>query len=564
MTSVSDSQGRAGEGGAEPASYQSTGTIADLLEARAGDDGEALRFEGQTWTWRQVVEESRRRAHLLQSLRTDGPFHVGVMLDNVPEYIFLLGGAAIAGAVVVGINPTRRGAERATDIRHTDCQLIVTDERRPEMLEVDVGVADDRIFDATSGTWSDLVATQPATVPAGERPGPDALFLLIFTSGSTGAPKAVKQTQGRMAYAMPGFTAEDVLYCSMPLFHGNALISVWVPAMATGATIVLKRRFSASSFLDDVRDNGVTFFNTVGRALAYILATPPTDHDRDHQVKFVLAPESSAHDAAAFRKRFHMYVVEGYGSSEGSIRLMPAKGMPRGSLGVSIGHADLAVVDPDTHRECPRARFDAAGRLVNAEEATGELVRRDAAGTFAGYYKNPEADAERTRNGWFWSGDLVYRDEDGYFFFAGRTADWIRVDGENFATAPVERILERSPRVAGVAVYGVPDPVTGDRVMAALELVPGEAFDPGAFQAFLDEQPDLGTKWAPRFIRIVEALPSTATNKVDKKPLRRQRWDGGEVWWRPGREPVWSRLTDADRRELAAEFARHGRAGLLT
>ena len=119
---------------------------------------------------------------------------------------------------------------------------------------------------------------------------------------------------------------------------------------------------------------------------------------------------------------------------------------------------------------------------------------RTALANFEGYYNNPEADAERTRNGWYWSGDLAYRDEEGIFYFAGRTGDWLRVDSENFAAAPVERILARYPGVAGVAVIAVPDVRTGDQVMAALELEPGRAFDPEAFSAFLAAQEDLGTK----------------------------------------------------------------------
>ena len=128
---------------------------------------------------------------------------------------------------------------------------------------------------------------------------------------------------------------------------------------------------------------------------------------------------------------------------------------------------------------------------------------RQARSNFEGYYNNPEADAERTRNGWYWSGDLAYRDEEGIFYFAGRTGDWLRVDSENFAAAPVERILARFDGVSGVAVYPVPDTRTGDQVMAALELEPGATFDPEAFTAFLAAQADLGTKWAPRYRALV-------------------------------------------------------------
>ena len=539
-------------------------TVAELLRARAADDHEALRFEGETWTWREVVEQCNRRAHVLRDLLDPhAPPHVGVMLENVPEYLFLMGGAALAGAVLVGINPTRRGAERATDVRHTDCQLICTDERRSELVGEDVGVPADRVFDVDDPEWQELVAAAPSTAPdCGV--DPSTLFLLIFTSGSTGAPKAVKCTQGRIARSGSlGFQPTDVLYCSMPLFHGNALWSNWVPAIGSGATVVLKRRFSASSFLDDIREHRVTFVNTVGRALAYVLATPATDHDRDHELKLVLAPESSAPDVRAFRERFGCYVIEGYGSSEGAISLAPSKDSPKGALGRPVEDMDIAVIDPDTMQECPRARFDADGALVNADVAIGELVRRDAGSTFEGYYRNDEAEAERTRNGWFWSGDLVYRDDAGELYFAGRTGDWVRVDGENFATAPVERILGRHSPIAGVAVFAVPDPRTGDQVMAAVELRPGAVLDLDAFQRFLDEQPDLGTKWAPRFVRVVDALPVTATNKLDKKPLKRARWDAPDVWWRPGRDAAWEPVTDEVRRGLRKEFADHGRSTFL-
>ena len=117
-----------------------------------------------------------------------------------------------------------------------------------------------------------------------------------------------------------------------------------------------------------------------------------------------------------------------------------------------------------------RAVFDAEGRLTNPAEAIGELVGRATLSNFEGYYNNPEAEAERTRNGWYWSGDLAYRDDEGIFYFAGRTGDWLRVDSENFAAAPVERILGRFPGFRGVAVFAVPDARTGDQVMAAAEI----------------------------------------------------------------------------------------------
>ena len=140
----------------------------------------------------------------------------------------------------------------------------------------------------------------------------------------------------------------------------------------------------------------------------------------------------------------------------------------------------------------------------------------------------------------------------------------MRVDGENFAAGPIERILGRFPGVASAVVYGVPDPRTGDQVMAALELDHGATFDPTAFARFLAEQPDLGTKWSPRFVRIVDAIPVTATGKVDRKPLRAERWTTTDaIWWRAGRTDDYERFTDGDDGELRQAFSQAGREGML-
>jgi fatty-acyl-CoA synthase len=305
------------------------------------------------------------------------------------------------------------------------------------------------------------------------------------------------------------------------------------PAVSTGGRLVLRRRFSASGFLPDVRRYGVTFFNYVGKPLSYILAVPEKDDDADNPLRIAFGNEAAERDIAAFARRFGCQVIDSYGSSEGEIRLNRVPGTPPGSLGVAPD--GTAVVDPETLEECPPARFDAHGTLLNGEEAIGEIVDRTGAARFEGYYNNPEATAERVRNGWVWSGDLAYRDAQGYWYFAGRDSDWLRVDGENFATAPVERLLARFEAFDDVAVYAVPDEHVGDQVMAAVTLLPGRAFDPAAFAAFLDAQPDLGTKWAPRYVRVMTELPRTATNKVIKRALRDEAWNTADpVYKRDG------------------------------
>ena len=544
-------------------------TIAELVRARAADEHPAILFEDQSWSYAEYVTACAERAALLDELRRPGPFHVGVLLDNVPEFAMWLGAAAVAGAVVVGINPTRRGAELARDITHTECQLLVTEARHASLLDgVETGVDADRTFDVDSAAYTDaLDRHRGAALPDVEVADSD-LYLLLFTSGTSGAPKACLCSQGRLGRIgraladMVKLGPEDVCYVAMPMFHSNALMAGWAPALAGGATTALRRKFSASGFLPDVRKFGVTYFNYVGKPLSYVLATPEQPDDAENSLRLVFGNEGADLDIDRFSRRFGVPVIDSYGSTEGGAIVQRTPDMPPGALG--RGADGMAVLDPETGEERPPARFDTDGRLLNPDEAIGELVNRLGATGFEGYWNNDEANTARVHDGIYWTGDLAYRDDQGYFFFAGRDYDWLRVDGENFSAAPVERILARHADVVLTAVYAVPDPDVGDRVMAALQLRPGATFDPEGFAEFLAAQPDLGTKWTPRFVRIAATLPVTETSKVLKRELRRDRWEtDDEVWWQPQKGGAYRRLTTADVDALRAEFAARGRQPVL-
>jgi len=544
-------------------------TIAELVRERAADEHPAILFEDRSWSYAEYVTACAERAALLDELRRPGPFHVGVLLDNVPEFAMWLGAAAVAGAVVVGINPTRRGAELARDITHTECQLLVTEARHSPLLDgIDTGVGRDRTFDVESAAYTKALEDhRGAALPDVEVSNSD-LYLLLFTSGTSGAPKACLCSQGRLGRIgrtladMVELGPKDVCYIAMPMFHSNALMAGWAPALAGGATSALRRKFSASGFLPDVRKFGVTYFNYVGKPLSYVLATPERPDDADNTLRLVFGNEGADLDIDRFSRRFGVPVIDSYGSTEGGAIVQRTPEMPPGALG--RGADGMAVLDPETGEERPPARFDADGRLLNPDEAIGELVNRLGAAGFEGYWNNDEANTARVHDGIYWTGDLAYRDEQGYFYFAGRDYDWLRVDGENFSAAPVERILARHPDVVLAAVYAVPDPDVGDRVMAALQLRPGVTFDPEDFAAFLAAQSDLGTKWTPRFVRIAPTLPVTETSKVLKRVLRRDRWEtDDEVWWQPEKGGAYRRLTPPDVAELRAEFAVRGRAPVL-
>ena len=532
-------------------------TFADHVLARAEDDNTALLFDDQRWTYREWVGECIARAELFRSMRTEGAAHIGVLMENTPDFTMWLGAAALTGATVVGINPTRRGAELARDITYTECQLVVTETSLAHLLDgLDLGAANDRVLVVDTDEHRSLVdAHRPADGDDGHRhtfvPAETSAtdtFLLLFTSGTSGSPKAVITSHGRLDHVagsmvgLTSLTAEDTTYICMPLFHSNALFTAWAPSVVSGATIALRRTFSASSFLADVRRYGATYFNYVGKPLAYVLATPPRPDDADNPLRRGYGNEGAEGDLQQFAERFDCVLSDGYGQTETGASIMRIPGMPAGALG--MGAPTIRVLNADTGEECPRAEFDEHGRLLNAHDATGEIVN-STRGTFEGYWNNPEANAERLRDGAYWTGDLAYRDAAGYFYFAGRSADWMRVDGENFSGAPIERIVSRFPGVVLAAVYGVPAPGVGDQVMAAIQLDDGTEFDPVAFATFLSEQADLGTKWAPTFVRVVQQFPMTQTNKILKRELVLQACETDDpVWCRPGRELVYERLAE--------------------
>jgi fatty-acyl-CoA synthase len=505
-------------------------TVGDLLAALADCDRPGLRFEQHEWTWREVVRESAVRAAVLGDLLEEQrPPHVAVLLDNVPEFAFTLGGAAVGGQVVVGLNSTRRGPALAADIAHTDCQLVLTDAHLRSLLPADLGIP---VYDVDGPEWRSLVAHhQGADLPK-HRPHPDDLVMLIFTSGTSGDPKAVRITDEKIAHPGAvlaerfGLGPDDCVYVAMPLFHSNAIMAGWAVGLAAGATIALARRFSASGFLPDVRRFGATYANYVGKPLAYVLATPEQQDDADNPLRIIFGNEANERDIDEFARRFGCIVVDSYGSSENAVIVQRRPDMPAGSLGRPLD--GVKVLRPDG-TETPAAVFDADGRLLNADVAIGELVNTAGRGAFAGYYNDPAAEEERMRGGMFWSGDLAYRDSDGWIYFAGRTGGWLRVDGENLATAPIERVLLRHPAISEAAVYALPDRV-GDKVACALIL--REPLTPDELWTFLGQQADLSPKAWPAVVRILDSLPRTATNKVRVRELRDLPADLGVTWHR--------------------------------
>ena len=492
-------------------------TVTRLLEPLAEvDDRWVAGDDGSRSTWREHIQTGADLAALLRSRLDPGrPPHVGVLLGNTPLFSALLVAAALSGTVLVGLNPTRRGTALRRDISHADCQFVLAD-GEPGSYGTGYRPPGMPVVDVSEQTWADELAGHRSAPIRFPDSSSDDLLMLIFTSGTSGEPKAVRCTHekvagpGVMLAERFGLGPSDVFYLSMPLFHSNAVMAGWSPAVAAGASIALRRKFSASQFINDVRRFGATYANYVGKPMSYILTTPPRPDDADNPLRIMYGNEAAPRDITRFAERFDVSVIDGFGSSEGGVSIGRTPDTPPGSLGPLP--EDVGIVDVETGRPC-------------APGVTGELVNLNGPGQFRGYYKDPQAEAQRMAGGVYHSGDLAFRDEAGFVYFAGRLGDWMRVDGENLGTAPIEAVLLRYPSVTEVAVYPIPDPAVGDRVMAAMVLAEGVEFDPAAFRRFLSAQADLGPKQRPSFVRVATALPRTETFKVVKRQLSAEALD---------------------------------------
>jgi fatty-acyl-CoA synthase len=513
-------------------------TVQQLLRSRMADDTVAVLHGDRTWTWRQHLNEASAEASALLKLADSGrPLHVGALLGNSVAMLRSMAAAALGGYVLCGINTTRRGEGLAADIRRSDCQLLLVDTDHLPLLDgLDLG--DATVLDVDSARYRDTVAAAEPLVPQ-EVSGVDPV-MMIFTSGTSGDPKPV-----RFAHAMAvmcgaslverfEITPDDVCYLAMPLFHSNGVAAGWAVAINGGAAMV-PAKFSPSRLLADIRRYRVTYMNYVGKPLALVLATPERPDDADNTLRAAFGNEATERDIDEFARRFGCRVVDSFGSSEFAVVVMREDGTPPGSIGK--GYPGVSVYHPETVTECAPAVFDEHGALANFDDAVGELVNTYGAGGFTGYYNDPVATEERMRHGMYWSGDLAYRDSDGWIYLVGRTADWIRVDGENLAAGPIERILQRLPEINEVAVYAVPDEHVGDQVMAALVLSAGATLTPTQFGEFLAAQPDLSPKAWPRYLRINTDLPRTATNKILKRELIKAGPTAGDgvLWERESR-----------------------------
>ncbi len=498
---------------------------------------------GREITYRAMREMAARTAAGLHRLGVKQGQNVVVWLPNGIDCLRVWFGINLLGATYVPINTAYRGRLLEHVLDNAGAELIVVHaDLAPRLADVDtatlkkvvvVGGAPMPLGTLQTLPVDTLDAPESELPPLAEPIQPWHMQSIVYTSGTTGPSKGVMSSYAHL-HAMGGsqgfymLAHDDRYMCNLPLFHVGGTIPV-MGMLARGASISMVTSFTTEEFWPAVRDTQTTVVLLLGVMTGFIVKRPPGPEDRDHPLKkAIIVP--LADDAPAFAERFGVEVYTLYNMTEISTPLVSGLNPDKtGSCGQPRAGVELRVVD-DNDCEVPRG---SVGELI---------VRTDQPWAMnSGYYKNPEATAKAWRNGWFHTGDAFRVDDDGTFFFVDRMKDAIRRRGENISSFEVEAEVAAFPAVAEVAVYAVPSEIAEDEVMCAVAAVPGTTIDLPALIEFLT--PRLAHFMIPRYVRIVDALPKTPTQKVQKHILRSEgitadTWDREKAGIRIRRQAI--------------------------
>ncbi|MFI4986598.1 MAG: ATP-dependent acyl-CoA ligase [Alphaproteobacteria bacterium] len=518
-------------------------TIGHMLADKARRVGSAiwLIFGDRRFSYAQAHALSNRYANGFRDLGVRKGDHVAVMLPNCPEFFWTIWGLAKLGAVGVPLNTAARGDLLRYFVTQSDSRFVVVAkdyaDRIAEALTAEQGV---HAFIVLGGAAASIGETgRPAIdladIAAGseDEPDPNAVLhgdpqYVMYTSGTTGPSKGVisphsqAHAVGRHLTQLFGYGRDDVIYTCLPLFHGNALWYSSYAALWAEATLALSPRFSASQFWDEIRATGATQFNALGAMANILLKLPPSPAEREHRVRQAMVIPLSRQSYREVSARFGVRVTSLYAMTETFPVTMFTPDDPEqkgASPGRPRGLAEIQVVD-DEDQPLPVGQ-------------TGEIcVRpREPGIVMLGYYKMPEATVRDTRNLWLHTGDRGYLDADGYLYFVDRKKEAIRRRGENISAYEVEMLVAKHPGVLEVAAVPVASELSEDEVMIYVVFRDGQRPSEEELVRFANR--NMAHFMVPRFVHLVDALPKTASEKIEKYKLKQ--------WAEQHREELWDR-----------------------
>lgn len=484
-------------------------SIPELLQqcAAARPDKPFLFSESdkRQFTYREFEAVVKRVAGMLWANGVRKGDVVSLLLPNSVEYVIAYFACWHIGALAGPVNSLLKSQEIAYVISNSEAKLLlVHSEFEPQIENDNLKVV---IFDNV-----EQFADQPVEET---RIATDDEAIIIYTSGTTGKPKGCLLTHGnvianaRQISSWLNFTEADRLLTMMPLFHMNAVSVTTMSALYAGGSTVVSQKFSATRFWQIMSDYQITSFGSVATMLSMLLSTYPDGVPpglRTEQLRFAMCGSAPvpAEVMKHFEETFNCLVVEGYGLSESTCRSTfnpPDRRRRAGSCGLPIGN-EMRVVD-DEDRDVP-------------DGSLGEIVLRGE-NILKGYYKNPDATATAFRNGWFHTGDIGYRDKDGFYYIVDRKSDMIIRGGENIYPREIDEVLYQHPSVAAAAAVGVPDPLYGEEVAAVIVLKEGAKSTEQEVIEFCKAR--LADYKCPKSVHFVKDIPKGPTGKLLKREL---------------------------------------------
>ena len=520
-----------------------TWVLAEVLKRRATEtpDREYLKFADNPWvSYGEVNARANRVANALIARGVQPGESVSVMLPNCEEFLPVWYGILKAGAVMSSINTAYKGDFLSWTINLVEAKKLVISDLyldRLDLIKGELPLLEHVIVMATGAqegpdpalTWEPL----EALMEAGDAE-PDGIAYswtddarIMFTSGTTGRSKGVIKQNAADYFSARGLLevvsatagksveslSEDTFFSCLPLFHSNAQVLSGYPALVAGGRVAYVERFSSSKFWQQVIDAEATVFNSIGAVSYFIWNIPPSELDRAHKVHTCFAAPAPKDIYTEFQERFGVKFIEGYGLTETGMAtyMDPTRPAVPGSMGTANPGYEVSIVEPGTDRPLPP---ETPGEIVVDMKIPNIVMRA--------YYGMPEKTAEDFRNLKLHTGDLGRMDEDGYFYFMDRVKDYIRRRGENVSSMEVERQASDHPNVKEVAAIGVKagEGASSEDEIMIVCIAEGEAPDPAEYTHWMAER--MPYFMVPRYIRFVETLPKTPTERVQKVKLREE------------------------------------------
>ncbi len=508
-------------------------TLGEKLESQAERlaNKTFLLFEGKKITYSQLNDSAASVAQFMINNGVKEGDSIGLLMPNIPAFLQVFFATQRMGACAVPTNTSLKDEGLAHIFNNAGITMLFTVasllpevERIKDKVNKKVHIVlvpefenepENAAIEKIEYSPYQIALHTPSKSPAKIDIAANTKSMLMYTSGTTGLPKGVVYPYGTSQAKMLRVLAhllvkeDDIYYTCLPLFHANALMVTVVSSLYANAQVVLSRKFSARNFWAEINESKATVVNTLGTMIAILMKQPVNPSDGVHNLRRVVSAACPADLWQEFETRFNVKLTESFGAVDGGgITTMNVGNAPIGSIGKPLGKAPWRLVD-------------AQGKdVVNGEP--GELIHyvgKVKRGQVT-YHNNDKASAEKTRDGWVYSGDLLRADENGFLYFVGRNTDSMRCAGENVSALEVEMAINKYEMVLECAAYAIPSELAEDDIMVAVQAQAGVAIEPDKLHEFVKNK--LAKFAWPKYIRVVDQLPKTQTHRIVKHILKKE------------------------------------------